>query len=97
MPGLIFLGWLSDRFDLRIAMLVSALGSALAVFLLWGLSESLPLLLVFSFVYGFLGPSWSALWPRFITSIVGNDPHMSSIVLTVFIGGRISPQFLVRS
>ncbi|KAJ7782377.1 MFS general substrate transporter [Mycena maculata] len=87
-PGLIFLGWLSDRFDLRIAMLVSTLGSALAVLLLWGLSESLPLLLVFSFVYGFLGPSWSALWPRFIASIVGDDPRMSSIVLTVFIGGR---------
>ncbi|KAJ7091979.1 MFS general substrate transporter [Mycena belliarum] len=87
-PGLIFLGWLSDRYDLRISMLVSTLGSALAVFLLWGLSESLPLLLVFSFVYGAIGPSWSALWPRFIASIVGDDPHMSSLVLTVFIGGR---------
>ncbi|KAJ6594469.1 MFS general substrate transporter [Mycena capillaripes] len=87
-PGLIFLGWLSDRFDLRISMLVSTLGSALAVFLFWGLSQSLPPLMVFSFVYGFLGPSWSALWPRFITSIVGDDPRMSSLVLTVFIGGR---------
>ncbi|KAJ7475407.1 MFS general substrate transporter [Mycena galericulata] len=86
--GLIFLGYLSDRFDLRVAMLFSTLGSSLAVLLLWGLSRSLPLLLVFSFVYGFLGPSWSALWPRFITSIIGDDPHMSSIVLTVFIGGR---------
>ncbi|KAJ7467154.1 MFS general substrate transporter [Mycena latifolia] len=87
-PGLILLGWLSDRYDLRISMLVSTLGSALAVFLLWGLSRSLPLLLIFSFVYGAIGPSWSALWPRFITSIVGDDPHMSSLVLTVFIGGR---------
>ncbi|KAJ6538885.1 MFS general substrate transporter [Mycena vulgaris] len=87
-PGLIFLGWLSDRYDLRISMLFSTLGSALAVFLLWGLSESLPPLLIFSFIYGFLGPSWSALWPRFITSIVGDDPHMSSLLLTVFIGGR---------
>lgn len=87
-PGLIFLGWLSDRFDLRIAMIVSTLGSALAVFLLWGLSNSLPPLMVFSFIYGFLGPSWSALWPRFITSIVGDDPRMSSLVLTVFIGGK---------
>ncbi|KAJ7121354.1 MFS general substrate transporter, partial [Mycena crocata] len=87
-PGLIFLGWLSDRFDLRISMLVSSLGSALAVFLLWGLSKSLAPLIVFSFVYGFLGPSWSALWPRFIASIVGDDPRMSSIILIVFIGGR---------
>lgn len=70
-------------------MLVSSLGSALAVFLLWGLSQSLTPLMLFSFIYGFLGPSWSALWPRFITSIVGDDPRMSSIVLTVFIGGEI--------
>ncbi|KAJ7760996.1 MFS general substrate transporter, partial [Mycena metata] len=87
-PGLIFLGWLSDRFDLRISIVVSGLGSALAVFLLWGLSKSLPQLMVFSFVYGFLGASWSALWPRFIASIVGDDPRMSSFVLTAFIGGR---------
>ncbi|KAJ7680889.1 MFS general substrate transporter, partial [Mycena polygramma] len=87
-PGLIFLGWLSDRLDLRVSMLVSSLGSALAVFLIWGLSKSLPPLMVFSFTYGFLGPSWLALWPRFITSVVGDDPRMSSLVLTVFIGGR---------
>ncbi|KAJ7646749.1 MFS general substrate transporter [Roridomyces roridus] len=86
--GLVLLGWLSDRFDLRIAMLVSSLGSSLAVLLLWGFSSGEPLFLVFSFVYGVIGPSWSALWPRFIASIVGDDPHMSSIVLTVFIGGR---------
>ncbi|KAJ7665697.1 major facilitator superfamily domain-containing protein [Mycena rosella] len=87
-PGLIFLGWLSDHYDLRISMLVSTLGSALAVFLLWGLSTNLPVLLIFAFVYGAIGPSWSALWPRFITSIIGDDPRMSSLVLTVFIGGR---------
>ncbi|KAJ7141234.1 hypothetical protein C8R44DRAFT_763009, partial [Mycena epipterygia] len=56
-------------------ILVSSLGSALAVFLLWGLSQSLPPLMLFFFIYGFLGPSWSALWPRFITSIVGDDPR----------------------
>ncbi|KAJ6622018.1 MFS general substrate transporter [Mycena sp. CBHHK59/15] len=87
-PGLIFLGWLSDRFDLRISMLVSTIGSALAVFLLWGLSASLPLLMVFSFVYGFLGPSWSSLWPRFATAIAGDDPRQSSIVFTIIYGGR---------
>ncbi|KAJ7162104.1 MFS general substrate transporter, partial [Mycena filopes] len=87
-PGLIFLGWLSDHFDLRISIVVSGLGSALAVFRLWGLSKSLAQLMVFSFVYGFLGASWSALWPRFIAAIVGDDPRMSSLVLTAFIGGR---------
>ncbi|KAF9060264.1 major facilitator superfamily domain-containing protein [Rhodocollybia butyracea] len=34
-PGLIFLGWLSDLLDVRWSILLSSLGSALAVFLLW--------------------------------------------------------------
>jgi MFS family permease len=87
-PGLIFLGWLSDRLDLRVSIFASSVGSALAVFLLWGLSKSMALLLVFSAVYGFLAPSWSALWPRFIASIIGDDPRISSVMLTFFYGGE---------
>ncbi|KAF9071401.1 major facilitator superfamily domain-containing protein [Rhodocollybia butyracea] len=40
-PGLIFLGWLSDLFDVRWSILLSSLGSAMSVFLLWGFAETL--------------------------------------------------------
>ncbi|KAI3604470.1 mfs monocarboxylate [Moniliophthora roreri] len=86
-PGYIFMGWLSDRFDLRYSILLSSIGSALAVLLLWGLSEGLPLLVVFACVYGFLASSWPALWTRFST-ITSEDPHQASSVWSIFCAGK---------
>ncbi|KAJ3913037.1 MFS general substrate transporter [Lentinula edodes] len=87
-PGLIFLGWLSDALDVQWSILISSLGSASAVFFLWGFSESLSPLLVFSCVYGFLAPSWSALWPRFVATSDGDDPRQASSLMGIFIAGR---------
>lgn len=86
-PGLIFLGWLSDLLDVRWSILLSSLGSALSVFLLWGFAETLLPLLMFACVYGFLAPSWSALWPRFVATADGDDPHQASTLMSIFIGG----------
>ncbi|KAE9408727.1 MFS general substrate transporter [Gymnopus androsaceus JB14] len=85
--GMIFIGWLSDR-NLRISMALSSAGAALAVFLLWGLSPSLPSYAVFASAYGFLGPSWGALYPRFATATAEDDPRLSSLLLSIFLAGR---------
>ncbi|KAG8714448.1 hypothetical protein FRC08_011912 [Ceratobasidium sp. 394] len=53
-PGCIILGHLADKYDLRIIMLVSIIGSSLPVLLLWGLASTLPPLLVFALIYGSL-------------------------------------------
>lgn len=57
-PGGILLGHLSDKHDLRVVMMVSTLGSSLAVFLLWGLASGLPPLIAFALIYGFLAPPY---------------------------------------
>ncbi|ESK94996.1 mfs monocarboxylate [Moniliophthora roreri MCA 2997] len=87
-PGLIFFGHLSDRFDLRISILLSSVGSALSVFLLWGFSNSIAPFVLFACVYGFLGPSWSALFPRFVSASIGDDPRQSSVLFSLFLAGR---------
>ncbi|KAF9071436.1 major facilitator superfamily domain-containing protein [Rhodocollybia butyracea] len=87
-PGLIFLGWLSDLLDVRWSILLSSLGSALAVFLLWGFAETLLPLLVFACIYGFLAPSWCALWPRFVATVDGDDPRQASILMSILFAGR---------
>jgi MFS family permease len=86
--GLIVLGYLSDNFDLRLSILLSALGSSLTVFFLWGFSNSLAPLVIFAAVYGFLAPSWSALWPRFISSVVGDDVQTSETLMSIFLASR---------
>ena len=48
------IGFTSDKYDLRAVMLISMLGSSLAVLLLWGLASNLASLLSFALIYGFL-------------------------------------------
>ncbi|KAI3607739.1 mfs monocarboxylate [Moniliophthora roreri] len=88
-PGLIFFGYLSDRFDLRISILLSSVGSALSVFFLWGFSNTISPFILFACVYGFLGPSWSALFPRFVSASIGDDPYQSSVLLSIFLAAMI--------
>ncbi|THU95509.1 MFS general substrate transporter [Dendrothele bispora CBS 962.96] len=87
-PGMIFMGWLSDRFDLRISMTLSCVGSSLAVFLLWGMSGSLVPYIVFACVYGFLGTTYVALFPRFVSATIGHDPKLSPTLLAIFMAVR---------
>lgn len=54
-PGLLFFGWLSDRWPLRAVITLSCLGSALACLLLWGFATSIEMLVVFVIAFGALG------------------------------------------
>ncbi|KAH7112871.1 major facilitator superfamily domain-containing protein [Dendryphion nanum] len=61
--GLVTMGSLTDRFSSRTCILISAVGSSLAVFLFWGCATSLPLLYIFCITYGFFAGCWPAVWP----------------------------------
>ncbi|CDZ98726.1 Monocarboxylate transporter [Phaffia rhodozyma] len=84
--GTILLGWLSDK-HLVLGILLSGIGSSLSAFFVWGFSLSLAPLLTFSIIFGFLGPSWSAMWPRFI-SAVSVDPTETLILYAIFVSTR---------
>lgn len=50
--GGIILGALVDKLHVTTVVLISTLGVTLSVFLLWGFAASLPLLCIFSLMYG---------------------------------------------
>ncbi|QRV79233.1 major facilitator superfamily transporter [Ceratobasidium sp. AG-Ba] len=87
-PGSIFIGFASDRYDLRIVMLISMLGSSLAVLVLWGLASNIALLLLFALAYGFLAGGYSSLWPKFASTVAKDDPHSNARLMSLFIAGR---------
>lgn len=64
--GCLFMGAATDKYHVVHCLLVSALGSALGVFLLWGLSTSLPLLYVFCIVYGAFAGCQSSAWSAIV-------------------------------
>jgi MFS family permease len=49
----IIVGMLIDRFHVTTVILLSTVGVTVSVFLFWGFSDALPLLVVFSILYGF--------------------------------------------
>ncbi len=49
----VMFGMLCDRFHVTTVILLSTIGTTISIFLLWGLSTAMPLLVEFSIVYGF--------------------------------------------
>ncbi|KAI5809734.1 major facilitator superfamily domain-containing protein [Peziza echinospora] len=79
--GQIGLGFLSDRFDVHYVLFYSTSVSALAVYLLWGMSKNFGALLSFAILYGISAGGYSVLWTRFAGLITGEDN--SPMVLTL--------------
>jgi len=87
-PGIVVAGVMSDVYELPWCISVSSVGSALAVFLVWGFTAHKASLLVFACLYGLLSGGFSCLWPRWILVIARDDPHTFSTLMGVFAAGR---------
>ena len=61
-PGALTMGMLNDRLDLSHVILLSSIGSTLAVFIFWGLAGHGALLIMFAILYGFFAGGWSSTW-----------------------------------
>jgi MFS family permease len=87
--GCIAAGMLCDRLHVTTVILLSTIGATFSVFVLWGLSASIPLLCVFSIVYGFFAGGFSSTYAGVMRDVSlkqpGSDPGM---VLGVLAAGR---------
>ncbi|KAL9594616.1 MAG: hypothetical protein Q9179_005309 [Wetmoreana sp. 5 TL-2023] len=76
--GSIWAGALTDRMHVSSVMLICSLGAALAVFLFWGLSVSLPMLCLFGLLYGLTAGGFSANYTGIIQSVRNRDTAVDS-------------------
>ncbi|KAA8650628.1 hypothetical protein EYZ11_002742 [Aspergillus tanneri] len=97
--GGVVLGVLCDRFAVTNVMLLSSVGSALAVFLFWGLCTSsssasypqvgIALLTLFSITYGFFAGGFSSTWSGILTEVKREVPSLETgLVFGLLAGGR---------
>jgi MFS family permease len=98
--GGIVLGSLCDRFEVTNIMLLSSVGSALSVFLFWGLSTppssstaypqtAVGLLATFSITYGFFAGGFSSTWSGVLTQIKREMPSLETgLIFGLLAGGR---------
>ena len=88
-PGAIIHGLLGDRMSPTKVILISSIGSAVPVFLLWGLSRHLANLVVFVILYGFFAGGFSSTWSGMLKDIKKGDSDTdTSIIFGMLLGGR---------
>lgn len=67
--GLIVMGLLSDKLKATTCMAISAVGVAISVLVVWGLSSSLIWLYLFCIFYGLTAGSWASIWPGIMREV----------------------------
>ncbi|KAL4732434.1 hypothetical protein ACLX1H_001450 [Fusarium chlamydosporum] len=88
-PGSLIHGMLGDKVSAAKVILVSSLGSALPVFLLWGLNRHISTMVVFVILYGFFAGGFSATWSGALQEVKGDNELIdTSLVFGMLLGGR---------
>jgi Na+/melibiose symporter-like transporter len=60
--GCVAMGALTDRLHVTNCFMISAIGTALSTFLLWGFSTNLPVLYIYCVAYGIFAGSYTTAW-----------------------------------
>jgi MFS family permease len=87
--GCVVMGWIVDRWHITTCILISTVGSTLSVFLIWGFSSQLSLLLVFCFMYGLFAGCFTTTYPGVMKAV--SQSHRtadSTMVFAVLVAGR---------
>lgn len=88
-PGGIFHGMIGDKMSATRVILISSLGSAIPIFLLWGLSKHMANLVVFVMLYGFFAGGFSSTWSSMVKEIQREDTSPdASLLFGLLLGGR---------
>ncbi|KAJ5191407.1 MFS monocarboxylate transporter [Penicillium cinerascens] len=83
--GSVFMGFLCDRYHVQNCIAIATVGAAVSIFLLWGFSITIPVLLVFSVAYGLFAGSYSATWSGMINEVQRVDPTSDPTIIFSFI------------
>lgn len=78
------MGFLSDRYHCTTCILVSTVGTVLAVFFLWGFAINIPVLYVFCVAYGLLAGGYTATWAGVAEEIGRANPAADVSVIYPF-------------
>ncbi|KAK1827898.1 MFS general substrate transporter [Podospora conica] len=83
--GCVGMGGLIDRVHVTTCFLISSLGAAAGVFMLWGFSGSLPVLYVFAVVYGVFAGAFSSAWPGIMREVTKPKPRGDPSMVFAFL------------
>ncbi|MCJ1245588.1 hypothetical protein MMC30_002792 [Trapelia coarctata] len=87
--GAVFIGLLVDRYHLRAALVVSTIGSAISVFLIWGFTVTEFDLYAFALAYGIFAGGYTATWTGCVAEIQKDFPSTETgVMMGIMAAGR---------
>lgn len=88
-PGGLCFGILADRINPTTVILISSVGSAVAVFALWGFAKHVALLVLFAIMYGFFAGGFSSTYSGVLHELKTEDESIDTgLVMGLLLGGR---------
>lgn len=79
--GSVSMGFLSDRCHTLTCVSISTAGTVVSVFLIWGFSTTVPILIVFGVAYGIFAGGYSAIWSGMIREIQKDNPGADATII----------------
>lgn len=89
--GVILLGILVDRYHVSVAITVSTIGSIIAAFVFWGLTNSQAMLYLFAILWGAFAGAFTATWTGSVVAIRRSEPNENvdiGIVIGLLAAGK---------
>ncbi len=83
------MGMLGDRLAATTCILISSVGSAIAVFVFWELNTHIAMLTIFTILYGFFAGGFSSTWPGILQEMKKeHDAVDTGVIMGLLLGGR---------
>jgi MFS family permease len=87
--GLIFMGFLIDRYHVSTVLLISAITSTLCVFFLWGFATTDATLYAFAILFGIFAGGYTASWTGCATEVKKANPDAAiAVIMGTMAAGR---------
>ncbi|KAH8427051.1 uncharacterized protein LDX57_004769 [Aspergillus melleus] len=83
--GCIIMGSMVDRFHATTCILASTIGSTTAVFLIWGLADSMAPLYIFCIFYGLFAGSFTSTWPAIVNEVRKKSVYADQSIIFGFL------------
>ncbi|KAK7421467.1 hypothetical protein QQX98_002166 [Neonectria punicea] len=71
--GCVAMGLLTDKLHVTTCFMLSAAGTTISTFFVWGFSTSLPVLYIYCIVYGFFAGSYTSAWPGIMRQVTSGQ------------------------
>lgn len=87
--GLVFMGFLIDRYHISTVLLLSAITSTLCVFLIWGFATTESMLYLFAILFGLFAGGYTATWTGCATEVQKENPKAAiAVIMGTMAAGR---------